>query len=69
MTKTIAQFAALVASLGFISPAVAGVGVGAKPIAGAELILDGSRDAGSEMDVLERAAICFLVTHQVAGGR
>lgn len=43
ITKTIAQLAALVASLGTISPAIAGIGVGAKPIAGAEVILDGSR--------------------------
>ena len=43
-SKTIAQLAAFVASLSIISRAVAGVGVGAKPIAGAELILDGSRE-------------------------
>ena len=42
--KTLAQLAALVASLGVISPALAEVGVGAKPMAGAELILNGSRE-------------------------
>jgi hypothetical protein len=43
--KTFAQIASLVvASLGAVSPALAGVGVGAKPIAGAEVILDGSRE-------------------------
>ena len=43
--KTIAQFATLIlASLCCISPTLAAVGVGAKPIAGAELILDGSRE-------------------------
>jgi hypothetical protein len=42
--KTISQLAALAASLGVISPALADVGVGAKPIADAELILDGSRE-------------------------
>jgi hypothetical protein len=42
--NSIAQLAALVASLGVISPALADVGVGAKPIAGAELILDGTRE-------------------------
>ena len=42
-TKTIARLAVLIASLVLISHALAGVGVGAKPIAGAELILDGSR--------------------------
>jgi Domain of Unknown Function (DUF1080) len=41
--KTIAHFAALCMSLNVFSPALAGVGVGAKPIAGAEMILDGSR--------------------------
>src|SRR5947208_13438480 len=41
--KPIARLAASVVSLHLISHAVAGVGVGAKPIAGAELILDGSR--------------------------
>src|SRR4051812_42110259 len=44
MTKIIALLAALVASQVLISPAVAGIGVGAKPIAGAEVILDGSRE-------------------------
>src|SRR6478672_11703422 len=43
-SKTIAQLAAFVASLGIMSRAVAGVGVSAKPIAGAEVILDGSRE-------------------------
>src|SRR5262245_40086786 len=42
-TKIFAQFAALMACFGMISPAVAGIGVGAKPIAGAEVITDGSR--------------------------
>ena len=41
--KTIAHFAALFTSLNVLSPVLAGVGVGAKPIAGAEVILDGSR--------------------------
>jgi hypothetical protein len=44
ITKTIVPLAALVTSLGMNSPAVAGIGVGAKPIPGAELILDGSRE-------------------------
>jgi Domain of Unknown Function (DUF1080) len=43
-SKTIAQLAAFVASLSIMSRAVAGVGVSAKPIAGAEVILDGSRE-------------------------
>ncbi|HEY3391599.1 MAG TPA: DUF1080 domain-containing protein [Lacipirellulaceae bacterium] len=38
-----AHFVALFASLNVLSPVLAGVGVGAKPIAGAEVILDGSR--------------------------
>ena len=38
------QVALIVASLGAVTPALAGVGVGAKPIAGAEVILDGSRE-------------------------
>jgi 3-keto-disaccharide hydrolase len=43
--KTIAQIVSLiVASLGAVSPALAGVGVGAKPIAGAHIILDGTRE-------------------------
>jgi hypothetical protein len=44
MMKTIPPLAALVVSFGMISTAVAGIGVGAKPIAGAEVILDGSRE-------------------------
>jgi hypothetical protein len=45
LIKTIAQIASLiVASLGAVPPARAGVGVGAKPIAGAHVILDGSRE-------------------------
>src|SRR3954447_8260565 len=44
MMKTILPLAALVVSFGMISTAVAGIGVGAKPIAGAEVILDGSRE-------------------------
>ena len=43
-SKTIAQLAAFVASLSIMSRAVGGVGVGVKPIAGAEVILDGSRE-------------------------
>ncbi len=43
-SKTIAQLAAIAASLSIMSRAVAGVGVSAKPIAGAEVILDGSRE-------------------------
>ena len=38
------QVALIVASLGAMTPALAGVGVGAKPIAGAEVILDGTRE-------------------------
>jgi hypothetical protein len=41
--KIIVQFAALFASLDVVTSVLAGVGVGAKPIAGAEVILDGSR--------------------------
>lgn len=41
--KIIIHFAALFASLIVLSPVLVGVGVGAKPIAGAEVILDGSR--------------------------
>lgn len=41
--KMTAHFVALFASLNVLSPVLAGVGVGAKPIAGAEVILDGSR--------------------------
>jgi Domain of Unknown Function (DUF1080) len=44
MTKTIAPLVAILASFVMISHAVAGIGVGAKPIAGAEVILDGSRE-------------------------
>ena len=40
----IIKIALFIASLGAMSPALAGVGVGAKPIAGAEVILDGSRE-------------------------
>src|SRR6187399_1456714 len=43
-SKTTAQLAAIVASLSIMSRVGAGVGVGAKPIAGAEIILDGSRE-------------------------
>src|SRR6476469_7477048 len=43
-SKTIIQLAAFVASLGIMSRAIADVGVSAKPIAGAEVILDGSRE-------------------------
>jgi 3-keto-disaccharide hydrolase len=43
--KTIGQIASLVvAPLGAVSPALPGVGVGAKPIAGAHVILDGTRE-------------------------
>jgi 3-keto-disaccharide hydrolase len=43
MTKTIARVAVLITTLGVVPHAVAAIGVGAKPIAGAEVILDGSR--------------------------
>src|SRR5947208_1757067 len=43
-TKTIAPLAALVATLGMVSHTLAALGVGAKPIAGAKVILDGSRE-------------------------
>jgi hypothetical protein len=43
-TKTIPRLAVLVASLVLVSPSLASVGVDAKPIAGAEIILDGSRE-------------------------
>ncbi|MEX0642635.1 MAG: DUF1080 domain-containing protein [Pirellulales bacterium] len=38
------KFVLMIASLGAISPAFASVGVGAKPIADAEVILDGTRE-------------------------
>lgn len=41
--RLIPQFAAFIALLTVTAPVFAGVGVGAKPIAGAEVILDGSR--------------------------
>src|SRR5262245_64638864 len=43
-TNYMARLASLAALLGIMSRAVAGVGVSAKPIAGAEVILDGSRE-------------------------
>lgn len=43
ITKPLALSLVFIASLAFSSQALAAVGVGAKPIAGAEVILDGSR--------------------------
>jgi Domain of Unknown Function (DUF1080) len=40
----IIQVTMIIASLGAVTPALAGVGVGAKPIAGAVVILDGTRE-------------------------
>jgi 3-keto-disaccharide hydrolase len=42
--KIIAIIAALIVSLGVLSRSIAAVGVGAQPIQGAEVILDGSRE-------------------------